>query len=81
MNWYSRRRAGRSQAIRPLLLALGVALGSSAMAAPVGRTAEQPIDLDLRGVPLGIAVTTISLQSGAQNPSSWTGRGRCRAGW
>src|SRR5207302_3799575 len=66
MSWYARRRAGGSRALPPVLWVLGVLWGVGAFAAPGAQAAEPPIELDLRGVPLGTAVNAISIQSGAQ---------------
>src|SRR5436853_259534 len=66
MSWYSRRRAGGSQAIPLVLWAVAVALGASVVIAPAPRAEGLPISLDLRGVPLGMAVNMVSVQSGAQ---------------
>src|SRR5438445_620589 len=66
MSGYSRRRAGGSRALPAIVLAMGVLLGAAAFAAPGAQAAEPPIELDLRAVPLGTAVSAISIQSGAQ---------------
>src|SRR5712692_523569 len=66
MSWYSRRRAGGSQAIPLILLAVGVLMSASLLLAPALRADELPISLDLRGVALGMAVNMVSVQSGAQ---------------